>query len=54
MKFAQTELKQITEETWKIVLGEELEHRSDAVLPAQMDQPIAACAQIVGDWQLGV
>jgi len=54
MKFAQTELKQITEETWKIVLGEELEHLSDAVLPAQMDQPIAACAQIVGDWQLGV
>jgi len=54
MKFAETELRQITEETWKIVLGEELEHRSDAVLPAQMDQTIAACAQIVGDWQLMV
>lgn len=54
MKFAQTELKQITEETWKIVLGEDLDNRSDAVLPAQMDQLIAACAQIVGDWQLTV
>lgn len=54
MKFAESELNQITEETWKIVLGEQLERRVDGVPPAQMDQPIAACAQIVGDWQLAV
>lgn len=54
MKFAESELKQITEETWKIVLGEDLEHLDGPILPMQMDEPVAACAQIVGDWQLGV
>ena len=54
MKFAESELKQITAETWKILLGEELQHLSGPLLPSQMDNPLAACAQIVGDWQLGV
>ena len=54
MKFAETELKQITETTWKVVLGEELETSHVAVAPAEIESPMAACAQIVGDWQLGV
>ena len=52
MKFAETELRQITEDTWKIVLGEDLTPRAPAVAPAEIDDPIAACAQIVGDWHV--
>lgn len=54
MKFAETELRQITEDTWRIVLDENLEPEVEPVSPSQMDQPIASCAQIVGDWHLGV
>lgn len=53
MKFAETELKQITEETWRIVLGEELVSSTQPLLVSQMMDPMAACAQIVGDWHLG-
>jgi len=54
MRFAETELKQITEATWKVVLSEELETSHVAVPPSEMESPLAACAQIGGDWQLGV
>ena len=54
MKFAETELMQITEETWKVVLEQELERSSEVISPAQMENLVAACAQIVGDWHLGV
>jgi chemotaxis protein CheX len=52
MKFAENELKQITEETWKIVLDAELLVAARVVAPAEISEPIAACAQIVGDWHL--
>jgi len=54
MKFAETELRQITEDTWKIVLGEELQRPSRRVAPVDIEDSIAACAQIAGDWQLAV
>lgn len=52
MKFAETELRQIAEDTWKIVLDGELLDAERVVEPADLDDPIAACAQIVGDWHL--
>lgn len=54
MKFAESELRQITEDTWRIVLGEELEHAGGPLTPDDIDDPIAASAQIAGDWQLAV
>ena len=54
MKFAEVELRQITEDTWKIVLEEELELSSPPVTPAAIEDSIAACAHITGDWQLAV
>jgi len=54
MKFAEAELRQITEDTWKILLGEELQLCARPVAPAQIENSIAACAQIAGDWQLAV
>lgn len=54
MRFAESELRQITEETWHILLGENLQRLSGPVAPAQIEMPLAACAQIVGDWHLGV
>lgn len=54
MKFAENELRQITEETWQIVLGEELQCSTTLVAPSQMKKCMAACAQIAGDWQLAV
>jgi chemotaxis protein CheX len=54
MKFAENELRQITEETWQIVLGEELQDASASIAPSEIKQCIAACAQIAGDWQLAV
>lgn len=54
MKFAETELRQISEDTWKIVLGDELEPRAETIAPAAIDDCIAATAQIAGDWQLAV
>jgi chemotaxis protein CheX len=54
MKFAENELRQITEETWKIVLGEELQGPTMRVGPNEIENCIAACAQIAGDWQLAV
>ena len=54
MKFAENELRQITEETWQIILGEELQGTSAQITPSQINQCIAACAQIAGDWQLAV
>lgn len=54
MRFAETELRQITEATWRVVLSEELETSRVAVPPSEMKSPMAACAQIGGDWQLEV
>src|ERR1044071_3306127 len=54
MRFAESELRQITEETWHILLGENLQRFSGPVAPAQIEMPLAACAQIVGDWHLCV
>jgi hypothetical protein len=54
MKFAEVELRQIAEATWKIVLQDELKHNSYHARPADIKDPIAACAQIAGDWQLAV
>lgn len=54
MKFAETELRQITEDTWRIVLGEDLEPSHEALTPGTIPDPIAACMQIAGDWQLAV
>jgi CheY-specific phosphatase CheX len=54
MKFAENELRQITEETWQILLSEELQGSITRVAPSQIKKCIAACAQITGDWQLAV
>jgi chemotaxis protein CheX len=54
MKFAEAELRQITEETWRIVLEEELELASQPETPGKIEDSIGACAQIAGDWQLAV
>jgi chemotaxis protein CheX len=54
MKFAETELRQITEDTWRIVLGEELEPSAQTIASADIDDCIAGTAQIAGDWQLAV
>lgn len=54
MKFAETELRQIAIDTWQIVLGQELECSAETVAPAEIDDCIAANAQIAGDWHLAV
>ncbi len=54
MKFAENELRQITEDTWKIVLGEELQLWPTAISAAEIPDAIATCAQITGDWELAV
>ena len=54
MKFAEVELRQITEETWKIILAEGLELSSQPGTPGKFEDSIAACAQITGDWRLAV
>ena len=54
MKFAENEIRQITQETWKIILGEELQIPSKPVSLADMEDSVAACEQIAGDWQLAV
>ena len=54
MKFAENEIRQIAEETWSIVLGEELQIPSKPVTLADMEDSIAACGQVAGDWQLAV
>jgi CheY-specific phosphatase CheX len=54
MKFAEVELRQIAEEAWRIVLEEELVYAAHPTAPANIQDSIAACAQIAGDWQLAV
>ena len=54
MKFAQNEVRQITEDTWKIVLGEELQISPRSFAPKEIPDCIAVCAQITGDWALAV
>jgi chemotaxis protein CheX len=54
MKFAEHEVRQITAETWKIILGEELEPATKRVTPVEIEDSMAACALIAGDWQLAV
>ncbi|MBI2365785.1 MAG: chemotaxis protein CheX [Deltaproteobacteria bacterium] len=54
MKFAEQEVRQIAEETWKIILGEELEPTMKRITPGEIEDSMAACAQITGDWQLAV
>ena len=54
MRFAEVELRQITEETWKIVLEQGLEVSSQPPAPEKIADSIAACAQITGDWRLAV
>ncbi len=54
MKFAENELRQITEDTWKIVLGEELEVSSGTFTAKEIPDSIATCEHITGDWELAV
>ena len=54
MKFAEHEVRQIAEETWNIILGEELEPAMKRITPGEIEDSMAACAQITGDWQLAV
>ncbi len=54
MKFAEAELRQITQETWRIVLGEEVQLCAHPAGPTELNESIAACAQITGNWQLAV
>ena len=54
MKFAEHEVRQIAQETWKIVLGDELEPVMKQITPSEIEDSMAACAQITGDWQLAV
>jgi chemotaxis protein CheX len=54
MKFAETELRQIAEDTWRIVLGEDLEPRAETIASTDIDDCIAATAQIAGDWPLAL
>lgn len=54
MKFAENEVRQITEDTWKIVLGEELQLLPGHLAPNEIPDPIATCANITGDWDLAV
>jgi CheY-specific phosphatase CheX len=54
MKFAENELRQITEDTWKIVLGEELQLLAGPMSAKEIPDAIATCAQITGDWELAV
>ena len=54
MKFAEHEVRQIAEETWNIILGEELEPAMKRITPGEIEDAMAACAQITGDWQLAV
>ncbi len=54
MKFAENELRQITEDTWKIVLGEELQVSPGPFTPKEIPDSIATCEHITGDWELAV
>ena len=54
MKFAEAELRQITEQTWRVVLGEEIQPCSKSAPPGEITDSIAVCAQITGNWQLAV
>ena len=54
MKFAEAELRQITQETWRVVLGEEIQLCSNPATPGEITDSIAVCAQITGNWQLAV
>ena len=54
MRFAENEVRQITEDTWRIVLGEELEVPAEQVAPTDIEDSIAAYTQIAGDWLLAV
>jgi hypothetical protein len=54
MKFAEAELRQITEETWRIVLGEEIQPCAKPLTPGEIADSIAACAQVTGNWQLAI
>jgi hypothetical protein len=54
MKFAEAELRQITEETWRVVLGEEIQLCSKPAAPGEITDSIAVFAQITGNWQLAV
>jgi chemotaxis protein CheX len=52
MQFDDSQLKQITEDTWRLVVGEELGPGAISVEIASIEESIAACAQIVGAWNL--
>ncbi len=54
MKFAEHEVRQIAEETWRIILGEELEPATKRITPGEIEDSMAAWARIAGDWQLAV
>ena len=54
MKFAENELRQITEDTWRIVLGEELQVSAGPFTTKKILDCIAVCAHIAGDWELAV
>ena len=54
MKFAENEVRQIASDTWQIVLGEELQPCLERITPAEIEDGIATCAHVTGDWQLAV
>lgn len=54
MKFAENEVRQITGETWRIVLGEELQVSLGPFTAKEIPHCIAVCAHITGDWELAV
>ena len=54
MKFAETEIRQIVEDTWRFVLGEELERSAQTIAPVDIDDCVCASARIAGDWRLAV
>ena len=54
MRFAQSELREITESVWTSLLGIELQPGPEEVDPSGMQRPMASCVQITGGWQAAV
>jgi hypothetical protein len=54
MQLAENEIRKITEDVWKLVLGRELQPSPQSIHPSQMQNPIAASVQISGQRPLAV
>ncbi len=53
MRFAESEIRQITESVWTSVLEMELQP-GNGVTAAGMKRPLAACEHITGGWEMAV